>query len=127
VSLRDAPSVGRAWEIAEFWPGVFAFGLELVFDGREGTEELLDDVSKGGGFFDGDAVLREEQKDFAEDAFHVLGSVDLGAIAEERWGEIGGCGIFQVKAGMRWAVGGRRVCDVEAAAAACGRAMLAAR
>ena len=126
MSLRDAPSIGRTRKIAEFWPGVLAFGLELVFDGREGTEELLDDVGQGGGFLDGDTVLREKEKDFAEDAFHVLSCIDLGAIAEERGGEIGSCGVFQVEAGMRWAVGGRRVADVEAAATACGSAMLAA-
>jgi len=118
------PGAGPPGEVKPTRPVVN--GVELLFDGGEGAEELLDDVGEGGGFFDGDAILREEQKDFAEDTFHVLSGVDLGAIAEERGCEIGSGGIFQVVAGMGWAVGGRLLLDGEAAAAACGSAMLAA-
>jgi len=117
-------AVGRTGETAEVRDTGFVVSVEFVLDGGEGAEELLNDVGEDGSFFGGDTVLREEEKDFAQDAFHVLSGVDLGAIAEEGGCEIGGCGILEVQAGMRRAERGGLVLDVEAAAAACPGAML---
>jgi hypothetical protein len=94
-------AVGRAGKTGEVDQVRILIGMDFFFDGGEGAEELLNNVGKDGSLFGGDAVLCEEEKDFAQDAFHVLSGVDLGAIAEEGGGEVDGSGILEVQAGMR--------------------------
>ena len=64
---------------------VFIEILVLALDGGQGAEELLEDVGEHRGFFEGDAVLHEEDEEFAEEALGVFGSFDFGEGAEEFW------------------------------------------
>jgi len=57
-----------------------------MFDGGEAVEEELADVGEDGGVAAGDAVLRKEGEEFAEDVVDVAGGLEFAG----EGGELGG-------------------------------------
>jgi hypothetical protein len=69
------------------------FELAVVGDFAVGTKNHLAEVAEDGGFARRDAVLRDGEENFAEDAVDVFGRIEIA----------GGCGEF----GSEGLVGGR--------------------
>jgi len=78
-------------------------GCLFALDDRKGAEELLEDVGKDAGFFEGNAVLGEEYEETAQDALNVVGRLDVGEFVEESGGEVVENGKVGVMSGMAFA------------------------
>lgn len=101
-------------------------GEFLVEDGVAlGAQDVLYDVAEGAGFFEGDKVLDEGLKNFAEDAVDVFRGGEFGGGFGEflKYGFFGGEGLGFVGE----ADGGMRGADGLRAAASCGGEVGAAR
>ena len=56
---------------------------DLVVDGSQRAQKLLENVGQHGGFSGADAILRQKHKDFAEDGLHLGCGSDFGEITQK--------------------------------------------
>ena len=79
VGIGDGGRTGeRGGIVQHFFPVVeFVLERELLFYVGEGREHDLTEEGEGGGFAKGDTVLREGDKEFAEDVVDVSGGEEI--------------------------------------------------
>src|SRR5712691_3099285 len=95
-------------------------GIELAFDGGEGTEELIGDVGKYGGAAGGDFVVGEEEEQAREEVVDLGGGGEVVEVGGEGGSDFGGVGQVLGQASVGRTKMGARVGGREAAAAAIG-------
>jgi hypothetical protein len=99
--------------------------VELLFDGRKGTEEEVADIGEDGGAAGGDAVVGQIAVEVAEGFVDAGGGLEAVGLAGEDGGEAGVVLGLVVAEGVAEAEAGVRVGDGEAAVPAFGRAVVA--
>ena len=105
------------------------FGGRVIFevDFAEGAEEEAIEVGEDGSATWGDAVLDEENGEFGEEVVDLRGGFEFGELAVEIRGEIDGVGLGGLETGVTEAQARFGIRDGEAALAAFGGEVAAAR